>query len=580
MLTGFRQRGALTVTSPLLVLLVFFLTVLLLDGARLYAKKREMQAQANSAVTAAVDYIQACSLTAPDIDIINTIARTGALEQGWDGQQNFSVYVGVVESDAQGVAAFRPVSRLEESNAVAVRYVRDEPISALLPEKYFGSVQIQVSAAARKEVIATLSASPSTAVVDGALLGGILGAALGDSSFRLDATSLDSLMNTTVLLGDLLQVVGVDSVTDLLGLDADVLAGALKVVSGATGPLAEALDGIVAAAGISTVQVSDVIKVVGDFGAPENSGFPLYDAVISLALNAIELQQDGGALISLPVFIEDLNIPLIAEISGLALKVYVGRPPVVVIGPARQDSNGQWMTDFYAPDISIELDANIRLLNVDLVVATLNLADLTIPLGVHVGGGRGYLVGADCAAGTQENSVLLDVLIETSVARVVSGTVDPGTGVVSYQPINANVGTLKLLLIPLLNPALQITAGIDASIPSEVKTVELSPALRLDCDSDACQPATYESPGGGLSEVDLTLDPLEVRLLGADLGGLLAPIKELIENLLDDVVGSLANAVINPLLQALGLGLSGISVSATNAVQAPIHVLEGIDIQI
>ena len=44
-----RQRGVLAVTTPLLVVLIILFTVLLLDGARLYAVKREMQTVANAA---------------------------------------------------------------------------------------------------------------------------------------------------------------------------------------------------------------------------------------------------------------------------------------------------------------------------------------------------------------------------------------------------------------------------------------------------------------------------------------------------------------------------------------------------
>ena len=49
----FRQRGALTVITPLLMLLVILLGVMALDGARLFSLRKEMQSQVNAAATAA-----------------------------------------------------------------------------------------------------------------------------------------------------------------------------------------------------------------------------------------------------------------------------------------------------------------------------------------------------------------------------------------------------------------------------------------------------------------------------------------------------------------------------------------------
>lgn len=48
-----RQRGALSVITPLLLLIVITLTVMALDGARLYSLRSDMQAQVNVAAQAA-----------------------------------------------------------------------------------------------------------------------------------------------------------------------------------------------------------------------------------------------------------------------------------------------------------------------------------------------------------------------------------------------------------------------------------------------------------------------------------------------------------------------------------------------
>ena len=131
----------------------------------------------------------------------------------------------------------------------------------------------------------TMSAAGSTAVVGGGLLGALLGAILGDSDYTLDPTSLSSLANTTVQLGELLNALGVNDVAGLLPLSGQDLANALSTISGAATPLGRMLDSIVGAAGIETIKVGDILSVVGETEVPPNSEFPIYDVVISLVLN-------------------------------------------------------------------------------------------------------------------------------------------------------------------------------------------------------------------------------------------------------------------------------------------------------
>jgi uncharacterized membrane protein len=168
------------------------------------------------------------------------------------------VQVGLIEdADDSDVLSFRPVNFVEESNAVLVTYTRSEPISLLLPESTFGTLDMSVNAAARKQVVATMSAAGSTATVDSGIVGSLLAAVLRDDTYTLDPTSVDSLRNTTIKLGDLLAKVGVADVAELLSLDGVVLASALRDVAGAASPAGKALDDLLGAAGLGTVQVSE-----------------------------------------------------------------------------------------------------------------------------------------------------------------------------------------------------------------------------------------------------------------------------------------------------------------------------------
>ena len=292
----FRQRGALTVITPLLMLLVILLGVMALDGARLFSLRKEMQSQVNAAATAAADAAQACGGEFVALQDINNRALIAAQQQGFSGDASaLAVQPGVIESDDEKVLSFEPVTDLRRSNGVAVTYEREEPISLLLPESTFGTVTMSVGAAARKELIGTLSAAGSTAVVGGTqqtanLLNVLLGAILnGGTPFNIDPTQFSSLAETTVKLGDVLDGVGVDTVEELLS--TDVLVGSLLgALDSAADPLAGvggAMDQLIAGAGVETVKLADVIDIVGSGEIPENSRLPLYDTVMALALLAL-----------------------------------------------------------------------------------------------------------------------------------------------------------------------------------------------------------------------------------------------------------------------------------------------------
>ena len=577
----FRQRGALTVITPLLMLLVILLGAMALDGARLFSLRKEMQSQVNAAATAAADAAQACGGRMISLSDMRQRALAAARAQGFEGgDDELIITPGLLEDvDENGGVIFQAADFIDQTNAVLVSYQRDVKISLLLPEDIFGTVSVNVNAAVRKEAVVTMSAAGSTAVVGGGLLGALLGAILGDSDYTLDPTSLSSLANTTVQLGELLNALGVNDVAGLLPLSGQDLANALSAISGAATPLGRMLDSVASTAGIETIKVGDILSVVGESEVPPNSEFPIYDVVISLVLNIVQSQQPGeDGLLSLPLNISNLNIPLLADIQTVDLALHVGEPPTVALGPARRGQDGEWVTRFYAPDITLVLVADARLLNVDLLdVVSLNLASVKVPLAVAVGGGKGELVAADCARG-RINDAEVTVDLHRQVARVATGSVN-SLGDLEQEDIDTRVGTLKLLGVPLLDPAIRLRAGLDVFIPGEEKTVTFDPRYPLYCSrAQGCERRLWEDDGAGLDGLNLDVDVKEVRLLGLDLEFLLTPVTNLLEDLLNGVVSSLLKAIVNPLLQTLGIGLGGMSVTVSGVDQSNIQMVENITV--
>ncbi|WP_300411679.1 hypothetical protein [uncultured Alcanivorax sp.] len=586
-----RQRGALSVITPLLLLIVIALTVMALDGARLYSLRSDMQAQVNVAAQAAAGAAQACGGQAPSTALVQQRALAAAVAQGFEGSdQDLNVQLGVIaDASSSGVVAFEPVNLIERSNAVLVSYTRTEPISMLLPKSVFGGISLSVNAAVRKEVVATVSAAGGTVGLggDATLLGSLLGVVLNQPGFSLDPTDLNSLENATVQLGDLLTATGVNDLVDLLGLDASELAAAIRDVGTATAPVADLLDSIVTAQGIETIKVGDIISVVENASVPSSSEFPVYDLVISLVLNLAEQQQAGaGGLLSLPLNINNLSVPLIANINTVDLGLNVGEPPTVAVGPARQDEDGEWVTRFYAPDVTLQLSAQVELLPINLgPLLSLSLADLTVPLAVNAGGGEGQLISADCARGTS-NSVEFGVNLEREVARIVTGRLT-AAGELQPERLEANVGRLSLLsgLLPPIEGILYLNAEVDGEVPGIEETVFLDPRYDLYCDPiEGCDQSQYNDLGDGLSGLDLEITVHEASLLRSSFGlinltPLLDPILDPVLELLSDVISSLAEGLINPLLRTLGVGLGGISVNVSAANQDGIQLIENIAVE-
>lgn len=571
-----RQRGALTVITPLIILLVVMFSALALDGARLYAMRGEMRSIANAAATAAADTAQACGGGPITLADIKSSADSAARAQGMDdlgGQLN--VQAGVVETGVDNTLGFRPtISRISESNSVRVEYtLPNTPISRLLPG-LFGDVDLNATAVAKKEVIATISAAGSTAVIGGAggnggLLGALLGGVLGVSDFTLDATSVQSLAETTFHLGGFLTELGVgpalQEVDKLVGAD-ELLQGILAGLDPLS-PAADVIQDMLDDAGLveTNVRLSDVVKLVSGVQYPDQTPVPVYDTVVALALNLL----NGITTIPVDAYVNVLGI---AEAD---LSLVVDNPPSVVVGPARTDSNGFPLVEFSAADITLAL-----WLKADL----LGIAMAEIPLAVETGGGSGFLQYADCASGSK-NHVQLTLNMNPKVASVSTGIIN-SSGDLEVQGI-------KIELLPVVK---DILASIVVEATIQRLTIGSSTPTTRDLEYDLYeQESSSVSIGAGTNiEIDdgdfdvlkITVETKEEDCgllgLGCVLDDLLEPIlgvvtgavNEVLKSGLVDLIGEILTTILTPLLEALGIHLGGMTVSVLGADQGSVILLD------
>jgi len=593
-MTRHGQQGALIFITPLLFVVIFFFATLLIDGSRVLSVKSKMQSIVNAAATAAADGAQSCGGATPAFSGMETRALNAANTMGFDSSDGtLQVVPGVLranvgQNNQLQFFARDPDTQIKQTNATWVSYSRQVPVSSFFPDSIFPSIDLTVDAVARKEVFAVLSATGTTANIQGGLLGNLLGTVTGKPGYSLDVTDLQS---TFISLGDLLAALGVEDLTELMN---ESLVDVLDAVTGlAGGPLTGAggvVDDLTGAVGISGLDASAVFDVVGTPPGSLDATIPVYDLVTSVLLNSVHaVNQSGSGVLNLMLDTTEEQT-LLGSLSSLpvgdldvSLGLSVNEAPRIVIGPARQDDGGVWLTRVRAADILLEADISVELLPgfIGNLISTLSLGlldfelleNIDIPLVVQTGGGEAAFIAADCARG-DNNTVNFDFGVQDTVAAIETGRLDSGTGVVVSEPVSAQI--LKLTLNPILLPSISLgnlclDAELDISLDRMLSDETLD-SYSLHCPDGQCSVRRVdEGADSRLQGLDVDVENLALDCGSGGLTGvvssLAAGLVQPLTDVLDGVTGVVIGGVLSPLLTGLGADLGGIQVSVVGADQ-------------
>lgn len=580
-----RQRGALIAITPLVITAIVLMSVLAIDGARLMTLQSQMQSQVNAAAGAAADASQACGGSEVSLQTMAQRALVAARVQGYEGDAgSLLVSAGMLAQSPTDPSqlAFHHTSDLTRSNAALVTYSRNEPISRLLPETLLGSVTLEATAAARKEVIATVSAAGSTTVIGGGLLGTVIGELINQPGYSLDPTDLDSLENTLFQLGDLMDALAADSVEQMLALDGNALAQALEIAGGALSPAGRLAGDLAGAAGMDRFVIGDLLAVASGAGVPTGTQVRAYDLVVGLILHTARQQQ---LLNGSPLVIDglgSLGLALGPEIdaASVRLELIVNRAPTEAIGPARRDADGNWLTRFYAPDISLIIHADARLQPaIDILgLAEFSLGALSIPVAIDLGGGQGALVSARCARGSA-NMAEFGMTFERQAVALATGSVDLASGELVPADVEADIGRLRLLAGLLnIDPALALDASIEGSIGALSDSEMLAPSYPLFCDpATGCSRLVHHDSGAGAEDMTLDVFINDLQALDSSIDtAILDALQPVIQALLGEVSRQLLQAVVSPLAQTLGVGIGGVQAGIEAANQSGAQLIENV----
>lgn len=593
-----RQQGVTSILFVFLlatVILVFM--ALAVDSARLYNAHSKLQNQANAAAIAAANAAYTCSSAGDERRSVEDYVEAALPKRESNDVDIKTAELGYLNSsNRSGLLTFSPkvlTSDFNQSNAAhVVLEQKNVPLSMFLPGELTGTVNLRAQATAEKQLIASISASGSTAVLGGTegrnVINSLLGAVLNEDGapFSLDATQFKSLAGATVKLGDLLDGLGVDNLTDVIGggATADVLNNAIKNLnSQQLAPIVGLLDKVVRMAGINGLSLSDVLQPLSNQKIPQSAEIPVYDLTIGLVLDIAKKL----AFVPLNLGVT-LGIPGLVSLGDINVNLVVGAPPVMAIGPAIR-SSGQWVTRFKAADVNLVLSVGLG-----LKLLGLSLYKISLPLTVETGGGEGYLEAASCARGVS-NKVRVRLYAKGSTASIQVKGVDADGNALDSIKVSLLNGLIPIAEVyPLNNSPVTLlsvnSSGMkavyfDGTPPgSDVKNpvFDLYRSKRISCFSGnpsvvKCFPYKSKNIGGGLSADDpvvLGSNNMGVKVLGfipVPLKSVLDPVNKVLESLGSAILGP----VVNPLLSVLGIQVGNLSVTITGLSQPPVRLVPG-----
>ncbi|PHR68111.1 pilus assembly protein TadG-related protein [Alcanivorax sp.] len=546
-----KQHGT-ALTWVVSLFFIFMMAALVVDGARLYHEKRQLQTMANSLATRMVDEGQACF--GSELAVFDPGTAQSDLDSFFpDSEVTVAAAQRVLVESTMGEYVVSSVNGdARRSNGVAITLSR--PVGGLLA--FVVEDDMVAHAVARKEVVASLSMESFAADLDttqSALLNAVFSEILG-APVSLSALQFNELGNTLIDIEELLsELAGDTPLQEFLGDEeaANVVVNALGVVGGLDGA-SSGLQQISSTLVGTNVDLTDIFSGIEQSSIPPGSKVPLLGVVNALVMNV-------GAALPTSIDIDLLDETTIVGplLSGLGVEVLtltleIDQAPASLTSAARRiedEDTGDWgwprlRSRDIGAQVHIEVDAGIP------VLLTL---EGDIDLELNVASGEAELTAARCAQGGNENEVDIHVRGRPSLLAL-TGNLD--------------------LDVNLLGVGLSVLeAEVGESDPGEGSWNQRS---FFDVELFDPQPQPAVSLGGSDDAVNNALDDLlddtQIELLGIDLGGVLSPLTGLLRGILQPIV----TGVLEPLLDALGLSLGESRLQLLSVTQS-IHLIEGIE---
>jgi uncharacterized membrane protein len=284
-----------------------------------------------------------------------------------------------------------------------------------------------------------------------------------------------------------------------------------------------------AASSSLSLKLGDLIKVASGDG---NSAANVDLNVLQLAQMAAQVA-NGSNAISATLSTSSLGgLGGLLNSSGNSVQLRVIEPPQIAIGPAAQDSNGQWVTT--AHTAQIRLSIHLRPLG------TVLGGVLNLPLYVEAASADASLRGITCAT-PRDNST---VTVHTDAQAVTSN-------IGEIADINASVGVVTDATILNVLGLVKVTGRSNLNLAGSAHDLSFHGAFDWD-NTQTVGSTTLDL--GDLLQTGLTLG---VQVLGL----VLINVQAAVLNILNPILDALDDGLLDPLLSNLGVIVGGADVT-------------------
>ncbi|MHA7684704.1 TadG family pilus assembly protein [Cupriavidus sp. PET2-C1] len=547
------QRGAIGVLGALLLATVAIGSLVSIDVGHVFYRQRQLQKIADMAALAGAQQLkQAAAAATVSANVLSATQSAGAQNDyagtasancsaaGSSDADGMRVCLGVWDpaysTGSDTVRHFNAgydTTKLS-ANAVQVVVTQTVPILFVIP----GSASRQL----RAEAIANASPPVASFSLGSGLLdfnsGNSLLSLLLGSSVKFSALDWQGLLNANVTLDQLRLKLGVGTIDELLKTSLSIQQF-YALVLGAAGKdalLSTALGSPPTQLGLSGVQANVGLGQLLNLGVLA----PAASSAADVALNVASLLTlgaqvaNGNSAIQLP-----LNVNLPTGIGGVNANLYIVRPPVMAVGPARQLSSAPptWQTTAHTAAVGLRLAVA---LNVGGGILP-QIVTLNVPLYVELAEASASLQSIQCAAARADCRATLSV--NTGVVKACLAAAS-GSGCASGPVTLVNLDVLGLM-------AVNITASGSprtGAVPVNTSTMTLAPG------QSASVSTTSVLSGVAADVLDNLNLVITVTVLGLPVS-LPLPLKDLLKPLF-----TLLDPIVTALLSLLGLNLGGATV--------------------
>jgi uncharacterized membrane protein len=486
-------------------------------------------------------------------------------------------------SAASGSASVNGFSASTQGNSMTVSCGRWDPTMYAAPDYYgingapvnavkvvatrsvkpffIGPTQtVSATAVARATNIGAFTIGTTLATIGPGPLNGLLNALLG-TNLNLSLVGYQGLANARVKIGDLVTAAGVGTVDQLLATQltaaqiARLMLTALQTTSVANAQLSTALGAMqtIVNANIPGNQTIALGKTASGPGllqvALANTQSAL-DATISpldALLVTAEIAQAGKAAVNVAGGLNLLGI-------SASLQVQIIQPPVLAVGEAGTDANGNWRTQASTAQVNAYLDVSVATLPLGAILGGSNSALLHLPLSVQVSPGLAWLKSTSCQGAPAARTSVIGV--SGGLANLCVGTLPTNT----LAPFSCSPATLLNAGVLVVTMA----AAVNAQVPqSAAATLTFNGVVG---DSDDYQ-STSVAPGStlayGLQSLNASLSQPNGLVITSSIG-LLQPVLNLVSPLV-------LNALL-PVLTTILAALDQVLVPVLNLLGAQVGV--------